>query len=149
MNRLRYLLSGLILVAAVQMASAQTKFPERAGEWEVKTSSSLSPTANTTSLFCLNDETWQKGLTQNRTCSIHDVSVTSRGASYSMDCAGKTYQMKGSTELTFDGPEHMTAKTLIEMSMNGKSSNSTSTGDYRWKGATCSPDDANMKPRPH
>jgi hypothetical protein len=41
--------------------------------------------------------------------------------------------------------EHMIAKGHIDITMNGKTTSSSSVADYRWKGATCSPNDANLK----
>jgi hypothetical protein len=57
----------------------------------------------------------------------------------------KAFQMKGKVDMTFDGMEHMVAKGQIDITMNGKTTSSSSLADYRWKGATCSPNDANLK----
>jgi hypothetical protein len=138
----------LAAVLVVQVMTAQVKFPERAGEWETTASSPGSPAPPMTTFFCLNDEMWQKGLTQNPSCSIHELSVTSNGVTYNMDCNGRSYQLKGKVELTFDGAEHMSGKGTMEMTMNGKTSNSTTLMDYRWKGRTCSSKDVNLKPKP-
>jgi hypothetical protein len=147
MTRLHYLIPGLAAILAVQVSSAQTKFPERAGEWEVTTTAPGSQVPPTTMLYCLNDEMWQKALTQVPSCSVQQLEVKSKGVNYNLDCAGKSFQMKGKVEMTFDGPEHMTAKGLFDMTMNGKTTSSTSLVAYHWKGATCSPNDVNLKLR--
>ncbi|MGB7266397.1 MAG: hypothetical protein WBC92_12850, partial [Terracidiphilus sp.] len=69
----------------------------------------------------------------------------SGGGSYTIDCASKVFQMKGKVNLIFDGLEHMTAKGQIDLTMNGKTASSTTVAEYHWKGATCSPNDANLK----
>ncbi|MBT9330332.1 DUF3617 domain-containing protein [Paracidobacterium acidisoli] len=137
------ILSMIALTAGVS-CSAQQKFPLRSGEWAVTSSSAESePT-----LFCLNDEMWEKALTRNPSCTIQELTVTSGGASYSMSCALRTLQMKGKVTLTFDGMEHMTGKALIDIIRNGQTTTSTSLVDYRWKSPACSPNDVNMRAKP-
>jgi hypothetical protein len=98
-------------------------------------------------LYCLNDTLWQKALTQDPLCSVQQLAITSGGGSYSLDCESKSFQMKGKVNMVFDGLEHMTAKGQIDITMGGKTTSSTSVAEYHWKGATCSPNDANLKPK--
>jgi hypothetical protein len=98
-----------------------------------------------TMLYCLNDALWQKALTQDPLCSVQQLAITSSGGSYSLDCESKSFQMKGKVNMVFDGLEHMTAKGQIDITMSGKTTSSTSVAEYHWKGATCSPNDANLK----
>jgi hypothetical protein len=123
--------------------SAQQKWPLRPGEWVMTSSDS----GSTTFLYCLNDEMWQKALTQNPVCTIQSLSISPMGASYFMNCPMKSFQMKGPVTLTFDGMQHMTGKAVLEMTVNGKTTTATSLADYHWKSATCSPDDMNMHTR--
>jgi hypothetical protein len=119
---------------------AQQKFPLRPGEWAF-----TSPgTGSDPMLFCLNDEMWQKALTQNPVCTIQELKVTSGSITYSMNCPAKSFQMKGTGTLTFDGMEHMTGKGVVDITVNGKTTSSPSTGDYRWKRSQCGPEDMNM-----
>ncbi len=134
-----------MMLAAATVCSAQQKFPQRAGEWEA-TVSLAGSTDKTTLLYCLNDELWTKALTQNPSCTVSQLSVTLRGASYSMACNMKTVQMATKVEMTFDGMEHMTAKGSGEMTINGKTTATSSLADYRWKGPTCDANrDMNLK----
>jgi hypothetical protein len=57
----------------------------------------------------------------------------------------KVYKMNGKVEMTFDGMEHMIARGSIDVTMNGTTTHSTSMTDYRWKNATCSPNDMNLR----
>ena len=100
-----------------------------------------------TTAYCLNDELWQKALTQNPYCSVQQLRITSSGGSYLVDCPMKSFQMKGKVEMTFDGMQHMTAKAQFDVTMDGKTTSSTTVSEYHWKGATCDPDDANLKPK--
>jgi hypothetical protein len=135
--------SGLCMIALMAIApcSAQHKFPLRSGEWVF-----TSPATGTDqTLFCLNDELWEKGLTQNPVCTIQELSVSGTGASYTMNCPAKAFQMKGQVTMSFDGMEHMTSNSVMEMTVNGKTTKMSIQGDYRWKGLTCSPNDVNMR----
>ena len=145
MNFLRWAALGVIVLMASQACSAQQKFPLRPGEWEATIPAGDSKDAPTTLLFCLNDELWQKALTQNASCSIQQFNVTSGGASYFMDCSTKSFQIKGKVEMFFDGMLHMTAKASLDATVNGTTTHTASTVDYRWKGATCSPNDLNLR----
>jgi hypothetical protein len=137
------ILCTLVLLGTAN-CMAQEKFPLRSGEWEAKMSADNMPNSNMTMKYCLNDELWTRALTQNPDCKIGQFSVSASGATYTMDCSMESFQMKGKAELTFDGMEHMTGKGLFDMTINGKTSSVVSRVDYRWKGATCSPDDANL-----
>jgi hypothetical protein len=88
---------------------------------------------------------WTKALTQDPLCTVTQLSVTSSGASYHMDCQMKVFQMKGNIEMSFDGMEHMTAKGLIDLTLNGKTTSSVTHSDYRWKAASCNPNDMNLR----
>ncbi len=145
MTFLKYVTLGVMAVVAIQVCSAQSKFPLRSGEWEADLSVPGSPGSSMTMLYCLNDALWQKALTQDPLCSVQQLMITSSGGSYSLDCESKSFQMKGKVNLVFDGLEHMTAKGQIDITMSGKTTSSTSVAEYHWKGATCSPDDANLK----
>ncbi len=140
------ILCALVLPATAN-CMAQEKFPLRSGEWEAKMSDDSMPNSAMTMKYCLNDELWTRALTRNPSCKIDQLSVTSGGATYTMDCPTKSFQMKGKVELSFDGMEHMTGKGLMDMTINGKTTSSVSHVDYRWKGATCSPDDVNLRHR--
>jgi hypothetical protein len=141
--------TGLSAIAfvATSLCTAQQKFPLRPGEWNVTMSAAGSQNAPMVLPFCLNDETWQKALNQNPSCTVQQFTTTSTGTSYTLDCNTKTYQMSGKVKITFDGMEHMIANSSIDMTMNGKITHLTSQVDYRWKGATCSPNDMNLRPR--
>ncbi|MFZ0395036.1 MAG: DUF3617 family protein [Terracidiphilus sp.] len=145
MTLLKGVTAGLLALAAIQICSAQSRFPLRHGEWEAKVSASGNPSPPLTMLLCLNDALWEKALTQDPICTIRQLSVTARGASYTMDCETSAFQMKGNVNMVFDGMEHMTANGKVDVSMSGKTSSSLTEADYRWKSATCSANDANMK----
>ena len=147
MTLLKGVTVGVLALAAIQICSAQSRFPLRPGEWEAKLSAPGDPGPPVTTLFCLNDALWVKALTQNPICTIRQLSVTAGGASYTMDCETKAFQMKGNVNLVFDGMEHMTANGKIDISMSGKTSSSSTEADYRWKSAACSANDANLKPQ--
>jgi hypothetical protein len=139
---MRTALSILVLTAAI-CCSAQQKFPLRPGEWSM--TSQDSGAGSTEFLYCLNDQMWQKALTQNPVCTITQLNITSSGATYYLTCPMKTFQMKGPVTLTFDGMQHMTGKAVVNMTFNGKTSTSTSLTDYKWKSPTCSSEDMNLR----
>lgn len=147
MTLLRSVTVGVLALPAIQICSAQSRFPLRPGEWEAKMSAPGNPGPPMTTLFCLNDALWTKALTQSPICTIRQLSVTAGGASYKMDCDSKAFQLKGNVNLLFDGMEHMTGNGKIDMSMSGKTSTSSTETDYRWKSATCSANDANLRPQ--
>jgi hypothetical protein len=119
---------------------AQQHFPLRSGEWAY-TSAQM---PGDPMLFCINDELWQKGLTQNRECTIHEFNATSNGASYLLDCPLRTFHMSGKVTITYDGMEHMLGMADINATVNGKTTATHSTGEYRWKSSQCSPKDMNL-----
>jgi hypothetical protein len=145
MTYLKYVTLGVMAVVAIQVCSAQSKFPLRSGEWQAEMSVPGTPGSSVTMLYCLNDALWQKALTQDPLCSIQQLAITSSGGSYSLVCEMKSFQMKGKVDLVFDGLEHMTAKSQVDITMAGKTTSSASVAEYRWKGTTCSPNDANLK----
>jgi hypothetical protein len=145
MTFLKYVTLSVMAVVAIQVCSAQSKFPLRSGEWEAEMSVPGSQNSSVTMLYCLNDALWQKALTQDPLCSVQQLAITSSGGSYSLVCEMKSFQMKGKVNLVFDGLEHMTAKSQVDITMAGKTTSSASLAEYRWKGATCSPNDANLK----
>lgn len=145
MTFLKYITLGVMAVVAIQVCSAQSKFPLRSGEWQAEMSVPGSPDSSVSMLYCLNDALWQKALTQDPLCSIQQLAITSSGGSYSLVCEMKSFQMKGKVDLVFDGLEHMTAKSQVNITMAGKTTSSASVAEYRWKGATCSPNDANLR----
>jgi hypothetical protein len=139
---LKWTAVSIISLTAAASCSAQHKFPLKPGEWAF---TSPDAGASTPVLFCLNDAMWEKAFTQNPICTVQQLTVTASGASYYLDCPGKAFQMKGKVDLTFDGTQHMTGKAVIDMTMNGKTTTMTSLEDYRWKSASCSRNDFNMR----
>ena len=144
---LKSALLGVMVVMATAVCSAQQKFPLRSGEWAATVSSTTAGQEPTVLLYCFNDELWTKALTQDPLCTVTQLSVTSSGASYHMDCQMKVLQMKGNIEMSFDGMEHMTAKGLIDLTLNGKTTSSVTHSDYRWKAPSCNPNDMNLRPK--
>jgi len=131
---------------ATAVCSAQHRFPLRSGEWETATPSAMPGEKPIAMLYCLNDELWEKAFTQDPSCSIKEFNLSSTGASYFMDCNMKILQMKGKVTLAFDGMQHMIGKAVLDATVNGKTTNSVTTTDWRWKSPTCSPNDMNLKP---
>jgi hypothetical protein len=140
MTILKWIAVSTIAFSAAASCSAQHKFPLRPGEW---TLTSPDP-GSSPLLFCLNDQKWEEALTQNPVCTIQQLTVTASGASYYLNCLGKSFQMKGRVDLTFDGMQHMTGKAVIDMTIHEKTSTTTTLEDYRWKSASCSSSDLNM-----
>jgi hypothetical protein len=135
--------AGVLVFLAAGVA--QQGFPGRPGDWEYtgKTDALPEPIVQH---FCLTNETWAKALTQvPDSCKIQDLSVTSKGVHYTLECDMKTVQIKGPTDITFDGLEHMTAKSTVTTTAGGKTTTSVATADYRWKGAACTDADVNTK----
>jgi hypothetical protein len=131
----------IAVVLSTSLPCCAQHFPLRDGEW-VYTSAEM---PDQPMLFCINDELFQKGLNQNPDCKIRNLTMTSGGASYSLDCPLKSFQMTGTVTLTFDGQEHMLGKADINATVNGKTTTSHSTGEYRWKSSQCSPNDMNLQ----
>jgi hypothetical protein len=120
---------------------AQHHFPLRSGEWEY-TSAQM---PGDPMPFCINDDLWEKGLTQNKSCTIHEFNATSTGASYLVDCPLKTFQMNGKVTITYDGMEHMLGNADLQTTVNGKTTSMHTTGEYHWKSSQCSPNDMNLR----
>jgi hypothetical protein len=129
------------------LCSAQHKFPLRPGEWAVTLPAISAQDTPTVFLYCLNDETWLKAFNQIPSCAMQNFTTTSQGASYTLDCDMKLYRMNGKVVMNYDGMEHMVANGSIDTTMNGTTTHTASQVDYRWKSATCSPNDSNLKPR--
>ena len=142
---LKWAAFNVMVLMVSAFCSAQQKFPLRSGEWAATIASTTAGEEPTVLLYCLNDELWTKALTQDPLCTVTQLSVTSSGATYHMDCQMKVMQMKGKVEMSFDGMEHMTTKGFIDLTLNGKTTSSVTQADYRWKGASCSPSDMNLR----
>jgi hypothetical protein len=52
--------------------------------------------------------------------------------------------MSGKVTITYDGMEHMLGMADINATVNGKTTATHSTGEYRWKSSQCSPKDMNL-----
>jgi hypothetical protein len=140
-------LAAISLVSLFASVASAQHFPLKPGEWEM-TSTPAPGQPPMTLLFCFNDEMWTKGLSQNPGCTIQNLSVNAAGASYNVDCPMRTFQMKGTVTLSFDGITHMTGKGSLDFTVNGKTTHSNTQSDYRWKQSTCSPEDMNLRPHP-
>jgi len=147
MTCFKWLALCLIAVMTIGVSAAQQKFPLRSGEWSATTPDPTPGHPPFVMLYCLNDELWTKALNSVPSCKIQQFSVTPVGGSYSLDCSGASFQMKGNVKLTFDGMTHMTSRGAFDTTMaGGKTSHTDSTSEYHWKGATCNPNvDMNLK----
>jgi hypothetical protein len=134
----------VLAFGAAGLGIAQQGFPERPGDWEYTGKYDALPDP-IVQHFCLTNETWAKALTQVSVCKIQDLAVTSKSIHYTLDCDLKTAQMKGRTDIVFDGMEHMTGKSTMTTTAGGKTTNSVVVSDYRWKGAACTDADVNTK----
>ncbi len=144
-TRVWWIVAGVLAVVAAGVGVAQQGFPERPGDWELTSKTDALPEPMVTH-FCLTNETWAKALTQiPNSCKLQDLAVTSKGIHYTLDCDMKTFQMKGPTDITFDGLEHMTGKSTFTTTAGGKTTTSVVVADYRWKGAACTDADVNTK----
>ena len=141
---MRWIGAGVLVLAAAGLGLAQQGFPLRPGDWESTTKSEASGEPWVVH-FCLNNETWIKALTQNPACTIRELTATSKGVSYSMDCSMKNFEMKSQVIFTYDGMEHMTGKSSVTATAGGKTTNSQSVTEYRFKGSTCTSADVNLK----
>jgi hypothetical protein len=140
----------LIALMATTVLSAQQNFPLRSGEWDATVPNPEASKPPMHLLYCLNNETWDRALVHNPTCSIQQLSISLTGLSYSMDCPTKSFQLKGKVNVSFDGLTHMISKTSIDTIVNGKTTHADSQVDYRWKAAACDPNaDMNLKFKQH
>ena len=148
--RVRFAIFIAAIVAYFHVSQAQQKFPERAGEWEMKMNlpGPAESAQSMTTLFCLNDELWEKALKQNPSCKLQILSSTSKGTSYTFDCSSATYQITGKADLTYDGAEHIVGKATVQTTRSGKATSSATASDWRWKSPACGPNDVNTRPRP-
>jgi hypothetical protein len=137
------LLAFVCLLSAA--ASHAQKFPLRQGEWTITTPDPSDASHPFVLNYCMNDQTWEHTLSKSSGCTVSDLSMTATGLSYSLSCQEHTMQMTGKGVWTFDGMEHIAAKTVMTITMNGKTNTVTSQGDFRWKGATCNPNDINLR----
>ena len=136
-------MAALIATAA---CSAQQKFPLQSGEWQATLSASGPNAAPTVLLYCLNDDTWDRALIHNPSCTTQQLNITSSGASFVTDCQHGPIRSKASVTITFDGKQHMTTKDSVASTSNGQTTNTVYSVDYRWKGPTCDPNaDMNLK----
>ena len=120
-------------------------FPMRSGVWDATVSASNANIAPMKIQYCLNDATWAKALSMNKACKMDRLSVGVGGLHYYLRCKTVDREMKGPVQLSFDGKEHMTQKASMELTTQGHSINAISTVDYRWKSATCTGKESNMK----
>lgn len=135
---------GCLLLGAI--GSAQNKFPLRDGEWEATTQ--VPGSGNMNQLFCFNDESWMKAMSSRKGCAMQDLTVTSKGAHFVVDCGSKT-KMRIPIDITFDGREHMVAKAHLSMDIQGKMTDFDTSTEYHFKNAACDATrDVNLMPRP-
>ena len=57
----------------------------------------------------------------------------------------KNLEMKSQVIFSYNGLEHMTGKAFVIATSSGKTTNSQSLTEYRWKGSTCTSADVNLK----
>lgn len=138
---------ALFALMTTAAASAQQHFPLRPGEWTSSTTSASNPNGKPiTMLMCMNDETFAKALAANPTCALKNFILTPVGGTYSLACSGKSMQMTGDFKFVFDGMTHMTSSGSMNISLNGKTFQNTSTSDFHWKGPVCDPNaDINLR----
>jgi hypothetical protein len=142
--RIWWVIAGVLALVPGKVA-AQQGFSERPGDWEVtgKFDATSEPVVQR---FCLTNETWTKALTRLPAgCQVQDLAVTAGGIHYTVDCELKMAQIKGRTDIAFDGLERMTGKSTITTTARGTSTTSVVVSDYRWKGAACTAADVNTK----
>jgi hypothetical protein len=145
LNKLAALGACALLASAV--VSAQQKFPLRSGEWTLSMPDPTEAGKQFSMLLCMNDETWAKALSgRNPTCTVTQINIGLTGGSYQLNCAGKTFQMKGGVKLTFDGPTYIHSVGAIDTTVNGNTTHMDTISDYNWKGPVCDPNaDINLK----
>ena len=136
-------MAALIAVAACW---AQQKFPMQPGEWQATVSASGPNVTPRVLLYCLNDDTWDRALIHNPSCSTQQLNITASGASFLTDCQHGSIRSKASVTIVFDGKQHMITKDSVDTTSNGQTTNAVYSVDYRWKGPTCDPNaDMNLK----
>jgi hypothetical protein len=140
----RTLRLGLLFLSGA-ICIGQQGFPLKQGDWEATTAMAGMNGTPMTMHFCFTDAEWIKGLTQNRSCKVDQFNVSSKGATYAMDCTMKSATMKGTVELKFDGMEHMTGIAAMTMTMNGKAMPANTVTEYHWKSSQCSANDLNLR----
>jgi len=139
-------LSACALVSST-VGSAQQKFPLRSGEWTLSMPDPMGQGGKPFSmLLCMNDETWAKAISgRNPTCTVTQLSIGLTGGSYQLSCDGKTFQMKGSVKLTFDGLSHIRSVGSIDTTARSTTTHMDTISDYNWKGPVCNPNaDVNL-----
>jgi hypothetical protein len=137
------LLALILLPAAAGWA--QQKFPLKHGEWTMTTPDPTDPSHPFVMNFCMNDEAWSRALSTKNTCTVANVNMTGSGLTYEVTCSSPRISMTGKGEWTFDGMEHIAAKSTMTMTMNGNTKSVTSQGDFRWKASSCDPNDVNLR----
>jgi hypothetical protein len=138
---------GACVLMASAVVSAQQKFPLRSGEWTISMPDPTGSDKPFSMLLCMNDETWTKAISgRNPTCTVAQLNIGLTGGSYQLSCEGKTFQMKGSVKLTFDGLTHIHSVGSINTTAQGATTHMETISDYRWKGPVCDPNaDINLK----
>src|SRR5271163_2015904 len=91
-----------IACMAIAVSSAQQKFPMQSGEWSATLSAGATNGTPTVLLYCLTDETWDKALIHNPSCSTQNLSITSSGASFVVNCQHGTVASKATVSIAFD-----------------------------------------------
>jgi hypothetical protein len=135
-----------IACTTTAVSSAQQKFPMQQGEWSATLPGTTPNSKPTVLLYCLTDETWDKAMIHNPSCSTQNLVITSSGASFVEDCHHGAVENKATVSITFDGKQHMLTKDSVDTTSNGQTTNRAYTVDYRWKGPTCNADaDLNLK----
>jgi hypothetical protein len=142
-------LSAMVCMTAAVLP-AQQKFPMQSGEWTATLSVAAPNGKPTVLLYCLTDETWDRALIHNPSCSTQNLTITSSGASFVTDCQHGTVASKAAVSITFDGKQHMVTKDSVDTTINGQTTNKSYSADYRWKGPSCDPNaDMNLKFKQH
>src|ERR1700689_5210729 len=146
MTFLKWVPLSAMLCMTTAVLPAQQKFPMQSGEWTATLSVAAPNGKPTVLLYCLTDETWDRALIHNPSCSTQQLNITSSGASFVTDCQHGTIRSKASVTITFDGMQHMTTKDSVGTTTSGQTTNTVYSVDYRWKGPTCDPNgDMNLK----
>ena len=139
-----------IVCITTAVSLAQQKFPMQQGEWSATLPGNAPNSKPTVLLYCLTDETWDKTLVHNASCSTQNLVITASGASFVEDCHHGAIENKATVSIAFDGKQHMVTKDSVDTTMNGQTTHRDYSVDYRWKGPTCNPDaDLNLKFKQH